>query len=620
MKFPFILDVERLQAEVAAFSEDDWIGHLQGFEGNSALPLVHSVDFGADAFVPPFQMSHALRQSPYMRQVINSFETIIGRSRLMRLAPGAKVPPHVDIRYYWRNRTRVHIPIITQEDIIFTCRDQTVHMAAGEAWTFDNWQNHHVNNPTDIHRVHLVFDTCGTASFWRLLEPDTPQITINWDPSADANLILETTPPDGIFSASEIENICRDMIQDVEAFEGNAPQRTQALAEVIDELRYEWRTIELVKGRNAQSAPYYSNLISQFLQRLKLVGSGLKLASNGKLASLVLSRILSEAVTLDQAPAIRPSTVGGSPPAVQVPTSADPNGSNSPKPSTVFDRPIFIIAAPRSGSTWFFETLSPHPEVCTIGGEGHQHIEKIPGLAPQHRQFDSNRLSTEDATPDVSHALKNNYLHSLRDASGNRYKQQNNSLSAFRFLEKTPKNALRIPFLKKIFPDARFIFLYRDGRQNVSSMMDAWKSGRFVTYPRLPGWTNLPWSLALVPNWQNLIGLPLAAVAVEQWARINLMVIQDLAEMPASDVLALSYEDLRSNRRSMLEKSLRFADLPVIADIIDDEGQRLSKYTVTPPNPDKWKRHETSLSPYMSRIDEVDNEIRRRYSLEIEHA
>src|ERR1051325_11259376 len=84
-------------------------------------------------------------------------------------------------------------------------------------------------------------------------------------------------------------------------------------------------------------------------------------------------------------------------------------------------------------------------------------------------------------------------------------------------LEKTPKNSLRIPFLKTMFPDALFIYLYRDPRATMSSMLDAWRSNKFATYPALPGWTGHPWSLLLVPGWRSLIDKPLAEIVAHQW-------------------------------------------------------------------------------------------------------
>ena len=67
-----------------------------------------------------------------------------GRSRLMGLGPGAVVPIHVDIHYYWRTHVRIHIPVVTNPGVRFFCGGQNVHMAAGEAWVFDSFQTHEV--------------------------------------------------------------------------------------------------------------------------------------------------------------------------------------------------------------------------------------------------------------------------------------------------------------------------------------------------------------------------------------------------------------------------------------------------------------------------------------------
>ena len=55
----------------------------------------------------------------------------------------------------------MHIPVVTWPEVRFHCGDESVHMAAGEAWLFDNWRRHSVVNPTDNDRVHLVADTFG---------------------------------------------------------------------------------------------------------------------------------------------------------------------------------------------------------------------------------------------------------------------------------------------------------------------------------------------------------------------------------------------------------------------------------------------------------------------------
>ena len=63
------------------------------------------------------------------------------------------------------------------------------------------------------------------------------------------------------------------------------------------------------------------------------------------------------------------------------------------------DRPVIILAAPRSGSTLLFETLSEAPEFWTVGGESHQFIEGLKPLHPVAGRIHSNRLTERHATP-----------------------------------------------------------------------------------------------------------------------------------------------------------------------------------------------------------------------------
>ena len=186
----------------------------------------------------------------------------------------------------------------------------------------------------------------------------------------------------------------------------------------------------------------------------------------------------------------------------------------------LFDRPVIILAAPRSGSTLLFETLSQAPDLWTVGGESHVFIEGLRPLNPMGGQVDSNRLESKHATPAIVRQLRMRFARYLRDRQGREFFRHRDR-SQLRFLEKTPKNALRQPFLEEVFPGALYIYLFRDPRQNISSMMEAWKGGGWVTYPRLPGWTGPPWSLLLPPGWQSLNGRSLAEICAYQWAETN---------------------------------------------------------------------------------------------------
>jgi hypothetical protein len=84
------------------------------------------------------------------------------------------VSPHVDGGYYWAERVRIHVPILTQPTVRFECGGETIHMAAGECWIFDSSRLHNVFNDASEQRIHLVADTVGGDGFWSLVERGRP--------------------------------------------------------------------------------------------------------------------------------------------------------------------------------------------------------------------------------------------------------------------------------------------------------------------------------------------------------------------------------------------------------------------------------------------------------------
>ena len=158
-------------------------------------------------------------------------------------------------------------------------------------------------------------------------------------------------------------------------------------------------------------------------------------------------------------------------------------------PDYQFDRPIIIVAAPRSGSTLLFETISHAQSLWTIGDESHMVFEHIEKLNPHFGICTSNRLVAEDADSNTVQRIRQVFMERMRNSEGVMYSDiRTDPAEKPRFLEKTPKNSLRIPFLNEVFPDALYIYLYRDPRENLSSIIEAWRSSEFVTYSGLRDW------------------------------------------------------------------------------------------------------------------------------------
>ena len=170
LKLPIRFDAEALAAEVRALPDEAWTPHPTGFAGNEAVRLVSPGGEPTDALDGEMGPTPALQACPYIREIMAEIGAVWGRSRLMGLAPGGEVPSHIDTHYYWRTHFRIHIPAITNPGVLFTCGDETVHMAAGDCWLFDSFRWHNVQNQGDQQRIHLVLDTIGGGRLRELMQ------------------------------------------------------------------------------------------------------------------------------------------------------------------------------------------------------------------------------------------------------------------------------------------------------------------------------------------------------------------------------------------------------------------------------------------------------------------
>lgn len=170
LKLPIRFDAGALAADVRALPMSAWVPHPTGFVGNEAVRLVTPGGKPTDELKGEMGPTEQLIACPYIMQTMGEIGSVWGRSRLMGLGPGADVPQHIDIHYYWRTHWRIHIPVITSPQVTFTCGSETVHMAPGECWVFDSFRAHSVRNGGSEQRVHLVLDTVGGGRLRELID------------------------------------------------------------------------------------------------------------------------------------------------------------------------------------------------------------------------------------------------------------------------------------------------------------------------------------------------------------------------------------------------------------------------------------------------------------------
>jgi hypothetical protein len=116
---------------------------------------------------------------------------------------------------------------------------------------------------------------------------------------------------------------------------------------------------------------------------------------------------------------------------------------------------VFIVGSPRSGTTILGELLDKHHRIS-------QWYE--PYFVWDHffRGAPDDERTEADATPEVSKWIYRNFA---------RYKM---SKKCSVLVDKSPRNSLKIPFILKIFPQAKFIHLLRDGRDVTLSINKEW--------------------------------------------------------------------------------------------------------------------------------------------------
>ena len=272
--------------------------------------------------------------------------------------------------------------------------------------------------------------------------------------------------------------------------------------------------------------------------------------------------------------------------------------SSDPK----FERPILIVSPPRSGSTLLFETLAKAPGLYSRGRESHAILEGLPGFHPADRGWHSNRLTAEDARTESARRFADGFYEGLRDRDGR------GPMRAVRVLEKTPKNSLRIPFFAELWPDSQFVYLYRDGRETLASMMEAWASGVFRTYQRLPNWPGYQWSMLLVPGWESLRGQPLPVVVAHQWAITTNIILDDLAALPRKRVRSVRQSALLADPEGSIRSLAGSLDLDWDRELAGTLP--LSRSIISPPRAEKWRRLEREIEEIWPIVAETDERAR----------
>lgn len=122
---------------------------------------------------------------------------------------------------------------------------------------------------------------------------------------------------------------------------------------------------------------------------------------------------------------------------------------------------VFIIGPPRSGTTLLGLILQLHSQISSW-------IEPYYIWDYHFREWPHDQMNENDATDNVRFWIRQAFIRYLC------------ALKSDIVMDKSPRNCLKIPFIKSIFPEARYIFILRDGRDSILSINKLWKRERRI--------------------------------------------------------------------------------------------------------------------------------------------
>jgi len=239
---------------------------------------------------------------------------------------------------------------------------------------------------------------------------------------------------------------------------------------------------------------------------------------------------------------------------------------------------VIIVGAPRSGTNVLRDVLTrvegvtswPCDEINLIWRHG-------------NRDFPSDELRADHATPEVRQYL------------GAQFDRLARKQEAHTVVEKTCATSLRVGFARQVFPEAKYIFITRDGVDCAASATERWHAPLDVRYTaakaRFVPASDLPYyglrfaadqlrrrrrSDGAVRTWwgpkphdyrELMDQRPLDEICMIQWQRCVDEAQRGLAGLSGSQLFAVSYEQFVTDPVDTMRDLLEFLDLPQPMDL-----------------------------------------------------
>lgn len=253
-------------------------------------------------------------------------------------------------------------------------------------------------------------------------------------------------------------------------------------------------------------------------------------------------------------------------------------------------QPIIIIGAPRSGTNMLRDVL------CEFQGVGTWPCDEI-NYIWRHGNIHS---ETDEFTTEMARSEVKKFIRKEFDQFAKK--------EGLEFLiEKTCANSLRVPFVDQIIPEAKYIFIVRDGVDAVGSATLRWKAKLDIPYilkkVRYVPWTDLPfygfryigsriykffskekrlsfWGPQFNGLNEALEKYSLEEVCALQWQRCVDLSERAFENMPDDRVVRVKYEDFVTNPVTELSRILEELNIPFDSETVEKSVLSISSKSI----------------------------------------
>lgn len=154
--------------DVLSLTQKDWLEYKKrkaaggaAAENTDTIPLVYDLKHRINSEILHKDYERFSRHVDEVAMVVMKKigEVKVQQAMLTNLRAGTIIPKHKDKGPLTAKTHRIHVPVITNNECIFSVGEESKNLKAGQIWVIDNVGRYHsVENNGTHDRVHLIID------------------------------------------------------------------------------------------------------------------------------------------------------------------------------------------------------------------------------------------------------------------------------------------------------------------------------------------------------------------------------------------------------------------------------------------------------------------------------